>query len=80
MSGRRRNIDPVVARPFVRAAVAAIVLSALGNLILLGCFVGWLGMLDPASPFHSALWLMVTAAVGHFTAGAVAMLAWAWTR
>lgn len=79
MTGRRR-IDAVTAGFLTRAVTAAIVLSALGNLILIGCFVGWLDMLSSGSPFHSGLWLVTGAAVCHFLAGATVMFAWAWSR
>lgn len=80
MTGRRRAYDAVIARPVVRAVTAAVVLLALGNLITIGCFVGWLRMLDPASPFRSGLWLMLAAAGSQLTAGTVALFAWAWSK
>jgi hypothetical protein len=79
MSGRRR-MDAVTAGFLNRAVTAAVVLLALGNLVVLGCLVGWLRILDPASPFHSAWWLMVSAAVCYFLSGATFLFAWAWSK
>src|ERR1041384_7185072 len=79
LSGRR-PLGRCPAGFLTRAVPAAVVLLALGNLVVLGCLVGWLRILDPASPFHSAWWLMVSAAVCYFLSGATFLFAWAWSK
>lgn len=80
MTGRRRYLDPVIARPVVRAMTGAVVLIALGNLIAIGCVVGWLRAAEPGPGVRSALLLFTAAAVTQLFGGFAALLAWTWSR
>jgi hypothetical protein len=80
VTGRRRSREATTVGFLNRAVVAAVVLAAFGNLVTLGCVTAWFRLFDPASPFHSAVWLFAGAGVAHLLAGVVVLLAWAWSR
>lgn len=76
MTGRRRQ---VVATPVITAVAVAIVFSAVGNLMVVGCIVAWLRQ-APEGSFASAITVFTVAAAAHIIAGGSAMLAWLWSR
>jgi hypothetical protein len=79
MTGRRRHFHVVIAQPVVSAITAAVVLLSLGNLIAIGCVVGWLRHVDGGAG-SSAMILFVIAAVVQVFGGAAALIAWAYSR
>lgn len=75
----RTRLDVVVARHIIRAVAAAVLIACLGNLIALGCVIGWLHSQGTPGADRAALWF-IAAALLHFGAGAAAVTGWSWAR
>lgn len=80
MTGRRRQVDAVIARPIVAAVTAALALMSSGNMVALGCVIGWLRQAESSPGVDTAVWLFTAALAAHLIGGTVALVAWAWSR
>jgi hypothetical protein len=79
VSGARRRVETVIARPVARAFTAAVALMAFGNLIVFGYAIEWLRQAPGAFAMH-LLWVFVAAVLMQFAAGVAGLLAWSWSR
>jgi hypothetical protein len=77
MTGERRRVDYVIARPIVRALAVGLTCISLGSLLALGCAISWLGAarLDPTT-----MAILGTVALAQFSGGVAGLLAFGWAR